>query len=95
MRSRSNTLTTVARFPAGVRLGLGCVDHTDRHVETPGEIAARVEAALAHVASERITLHPDCGIAPSVQNPMDLDEAYRKLRALAEAARSLRARFPG
>jgi 5-methyltetrahydropteroyltriglutamate--homocysteine methyltransferase len=83
-------LASLARFPAGVRLGLGCVDHTDRRVETPDDIVARIEAALAHVEADRITLHPDCGFAPSVQNPMDLDEAYLKLRALGQAAARLR-----
>jgi 5-methyltetrahydropteroyltriglutamate--homocysteine methyltransferase len=85
-------VAALAGFPEGVRLGLGCVDHTDRHVETPEEVVARVEAALRHVSAERITLHPDCGFAPSVQNPMDLDEAYGKLKALAGAASGLRAR---
>ena len=82
----------LARFPEGVRLGLGCVDHCDRRVETPDDVVARVEAAMRHVGKERITLHPDCGFSPSVQNPMDLDEAYGKLKAMAEAARLLRAR---
>ena len=31
-------------------------------------------------------LHPDCGFAPSVQNPMDLDEAYEKLKVMCLAA---------
>lgn len=85
-------LASLARFPEHVRLGLGCIDHCDRRVETPEEVAARVEAAMRHVGKERITLHPDCGFAPSVQNPMDLDEAYSKLKAMCEAARRLRAR---
>ncbi|PYM56324.1 MAG: hypothetical protein DMD79_21695 [Candidatus Rokuibacteriota bacterium] len=83
-------LGSLARFPAGVRLGLGCVDHTERRVETPEDVVARVQAALAYVDADRITLHPDCGFAPSVQNPMDLDEAYLKLRALCTAAERLR-----
>jgi 5-methyltetrahydropteroyltriglutamate--homocysteine methyltransferase len=33
---------------------------------------------------------PDCGFSPSVQNPMDLDEAYLKLQAMCGAAESLR-----
>jgi 5-methyltetrahydropteroyltriglutamate--homocysteine methyltransferase len=85
-------LASLAAFPAGPRLGFGCIDHCDRGVETPEEVVARVEAAMRHIPAERITLHPDCGFAPSVQNPMDLDEAYLKLRSLCEAARTLRAR---
>ncbi|MBI3464231.1 MAG: cobalamin-independent methionine synthase II family protein [Planctomycetes bacterium] len=84
---------TLARFPANVRLGFGCIDHCDRHVETPEEVAARVEAAMRYVGKERITLHPDCGFSPSVQNPMDLDEAYLKLKAMCAAAEMLRERY--
>jgi len=39
----------------------------------------------------RLTLTPDCGFAPSGTNPIPLDEPYAKLKALAEAARRLRA----
>jgi hypothetical protein len=47
------------------------------------------------VAASRIVLHPDCGFSPSVQNPMDLDEAYVKLKALAAGADRLRIRHSG
>ena len=33
----------LARFPETVRLGLGCIDHCDRLVETPGVVVERVE----------------------------------------------------
>jgi 5-methyltetrahydropteroyltriglutamate--homocysteine methyltransferase len=85
-------MASLARFPEGPRLGLGCIDQTDRHVETPQEVAARVEQAMRHVDKSRITLHPDCGFSPSVQNPMDLDEAYLKLKSMCRAAEMLRAR---
>jgi 5-methyltetrahydropteroyltriglutamate--homocysteine methyltransferase len=85
-------LESLARFPAHARLGLGCVDHCERRVERPEEVVARVEAACRYVEPARITLHPDCGFAPSVQNPMDLDEAYAKLRAMCAAAAALRSR---
>jgi 5-methyltetrahydropteroyltriglutamate--homocysteine methyltransferase len=83
---------SLAGFPAGRRLGLGCIDHCERRVEREDEVVARVEAAMRHVDPARIVLHPDCGFAPSVQNPMDLDEAYGKLRAMTAAAAQLRAR---
>lgn len=84
---------SLARFPKQARLGLGCIDHCERRVETPEEVASRVEQALRYVDKERITLHPDCGFAPGVQNPMDLDEAYLKLKSLCAAADMLRARY--
>jgi 5-methyltetrahydropteroyltriglutamate--homocysteine methyltransferase len=85
-------MAALARFPAHARLGLGVIDHCDRRVETPDDVTARVAAALPHVPAERIVLHPDCGFAPSVQNPMDLDEAYGKLKALTAGAARLRER---
>ena len=85
-------MSALSDFPANTRLGLGCIDHCDRQVEDPLLVVRRVEEAMAYVDKERITLHPDCGFAPSVQNPMDLDEAYLKLRAMCEAAELLRER---
>ena len=85
-------LESLARFPENVCLGLGCIDHCDRRVETPEDVVARAEEAMRYVDKERITLHPDCGFSPSVQNPMDLDEAYLKLKAMCQAAELLRTR---
>jgi 5-methyltetrahydropteroyltriglutamate--homocysteine methyltransferase len=86
-------LDSLARFPKHARLGLGCIDHCERQVESPEEVVARVEGAMRYVEKERITLHPDCGFSPSVQNPMDLDEAYLKLKAMSAAAALLRGRY--
>ena len=85
-------LESLAQFPHGPRLGLGCIDHCDHNIESPEDVVARVEEAMQYVDKERITLHPDCGFAPSVQNPMDLDEAYSKLKSMCQAAEILRAK---
>ena len=85
-------MESLSKFPKHAHLGLGCIDHCDRRVETPADVVGRVEAAMRYVEKERITLHPDCGFAPSVQNPMDLDEAYLKLKAMCQAAEMLRER---
>ena len=81
------------QFPDDKMLGLGVIDHTDPNIETPEIVAARAEAAMRYIPAERLTLNPDCGFAPSSINPMDLDEAYLKLRALSEGATLLRARY--
>ena len=81
------------RFPENKILGLGVIDHTDRHVETPEEVVRRAEAAMAFVPSTRLSLNTDCGFAPSSVNPMDLDEAYLKLKALCEGAALLRDKY--
>ena len=80
-------------FPKDKILGLGVIDHTDAHVETPQEVVARVEKAMEYVPKERITLNPDCGFAPSSANPMDFDEAYLKLKAMCRSAQLLRDKY--
>ena len=89
----SGGLECLADFSPKARLGLGCIDHCDREIETPETIVSRVEEAMKHVDSQRIILHPDCGFSPSVQNPMDLDEAYLKLTAMCRGADMLRQRY--
>jgi 5-methyltetrahydropteroyltriglutamate--homocysteine methyltransferase len=81
----------LADFPRTVRLGFGCVDVRCEGAETPETIAARVRQALRYVPAERLGLNPDCGFAPSGNNPIPLDEPYAKLKALVEAATVLRA----
>ena len=80
-------------FPKDKVLGLGVIDHTDPHIETPEEVVARAEAAMEFVPKERLTLNPDCGFSPSSVNPMDFDEAYLKLSALSRGAALLRDKY--
>jgi 5-methyltetrahydropteroyltriglutamate--homocysteine methyltransferase len=77
-------------LPEDKEVGLGCVDVRSENVDTPEEIATRVENALKHIAAERITLNPDCGFAPGSAADIPLDEAYQKLKNEVEAARRLR-----
>ena len=86
-------LDCLRRFPSDKVLGLGVIDHTDVHVETPQEVAARTQRAMEYVPAERISLNPDCGFAPSSVNPMDLDEAYLKLSAMCGGASLLREQY--
>ena len=85
-------IEVLRRFPEDKVLGLGVIDHTDPHVETPDEVADRVERVMDLVPKERIALNPDCGFSPSSLNPMDLDEAYLKLNAMCRGAEILRER---
>src|SRR5438105_197503 len=56
----AGNFAVLKNLPRDRGIGLGCVDCRGEHVDTPEEIAGRVEQALAYVAPERITLHPDC-----------------------------------
>jgi len=87
---QSHGIEALSKFPKEKVLGLGVIDHCDARVESPEDVVSRAEAAIRYVDAERITLNPDCGFSPGVQNPMDLDEAYLKLSALAGGAAMLK-----
>ncbi|HEX9444495.1 MAG TPA: 5-methyltetrahydropteroyltriglutamate--homocysteine methyltransferase [Candidatus Binatia bacterium] len=63
----------------------GCVDPGDAPPEPAEKIAARVRAALDHVAPERLLLAPDCGLMT-----IGRDLALAKTRSLVHAAEALR-----
>jgi 5-methyltetrahydropteroyltriglutamate--homocysteine methyltransferase len=84
--------SVLRQLPANVKVGLGCVDVRFAEVESPEQIAARVDKALEHVGAERLGLNPDCGFAPGKDHDTPLEEAYAKLKNLARAARLLRER---
>jgi len=84
---------TLRGLPEDREIGLGCVDVRSEHIDTPEEIAARVENALKHISPERITLNPDCGFAPGSAAEIPLDEAYEKLKNEVEAAKRLREKY--
>jgi 5-methyltetrahydropteroyltriglutamate--homocysteine methyltransferase len=88
---QAGSMDVLAGLPGRLRLGVGCVDVRCPGPETPEAVVARVRQALRYVPAGRLTLNPDCGFAPSGNNPIPLDEAYAKLKALGEAARALRA----
>ena len=69
---------------------LGVVDLRDPVVETAEVVAARVRAALVHVAPERLGVAPDCGL-----KYLPRDRAFDKMRAMADGARLVRAELTG
>lgn len=83
-------LAVLRELPESVQIGLGCVDVRFPEIEPAERIAERVRKALDHVAPERLTLNPDCGFAPGKDHEIPLEEAYAKLKNLAQAARLLR-----
>jgi 5-methyltetrahydropteroyltriglutamate--homocysteine methyltransferase len=72
-------------------IGLGVVNPRSAVVETPAQIARRVERALVLYPAERIWLNPDCGFGTFSSRPVNEAEiATRKLQAMVEAAKLLR-----
>jgi 5-methyltetrahydropteroyltriglutamate--homocysteine methyltransferase len=83
-------VAVLRELPPTVKVGLGCVDVRFPEIDTPEQIVERVRKALAHIAPERISLNPDCGFAPGKDHEIPMEEAYAKLKSLAQAARKLR-----
>ena len=68
---------------------LGVLDLSDTApVETPEEVAARIERALEVVPAERLHVGPDCGM-----KYLPRDVAYAKLRALVAGAALVRSQL--
>lgn len=55
-------LEVLADISPKIALGIGVVDIKVNHVETPEEIARRIEKAVKHAGPGRVRwIHPDCG----------------------------------
>jgi 5-methyltetrahydropteroyltriglutamate--homocysteine methyltransferase len=65
---------------------LGVIDLSDQNIETAEIVAARIRAALAFVAAERIVVAPDCGM-----KYLPREIAYGKMQAMVEGASIVRA----
>jgi 5-methyltetrahydropteroyltriglutamate--homocysteine methyltransferase len=69
---------------------LGVLDLADESVESLATVAARIEAALAYVAPERLAVAPDCGL-----KYLSREVANAKLTAMVEGAALVRAKLAG
>ena len=78
----------------GKELGLGVVNPRTERVESPHEILNAVGRALEHWPADAIFLNPDCGFGTFSARPLsNAETAFRKLKAMGEAARALRAEW--
>lgn len=92
---RAGDPALLAGLPPGRMIGFGAVNPRTEQVEDPASIAARVRKLCATLGHERLHLNPDCGFGTFAERPMNSRElACAKVRALAEAARLLRATPP-
>jgi 5-methyltetrahydropteroyltriglutamate--homocysteine methyltransferase len=64
---------------------VGVIDLSTNTVESPGEVANRIRAALAVVPPERLVVAPDCGM-----KYLEREVAFGKLVSLAEGAEMVR-----
>jgi 5-methyltetrahydropteroyltriglutamate--homocysteine methyltransferase len=65
---------------------LGVLDLSTHQVETPEIVAARIRRALPFVSVDRLVVAPDCGM-----KYLPRDVAFRKLQAMVEGAKLVRA----
>ncbi len=92
--SRAGEIDVLKSLPADVRIGVGVVDQKSDRVESPDEIVARAERAIALFGPERVLLNPDCGFATFADSPITAFEGARaKLANLVQASLTLRERY--
>ena len=78
------------KYHPSFKLGLGVIDVKTETVETPEQVAARVERALCVLDPDRIVVNPDCGL-----RHLPTKIALAKLRAMNAGAALVRARVRG
>jgi 5-methyltetrahydropteroyltriglutamate--homocysteine methyltransferase len=67
-------------------VGVGVIDVKSSYVETPEDVEERIRACLEHVAPERLSVSPDCGLSQTARWA-----AQQKLANMVEGARRVRA----
>lgn len=93
---RAGELEVFKEYRNEKEIGLGVVNPRTDEIETPAEIVARVKELAKFYDAEKIFLNPDCGFGTFAERNVNTAEiATRKMAAISEAARQLRAEFQG
>jgi 5-methyltetrahydropteroyltriglutamate--homocysteine methyltransferase len=91
---RAGELDVFKEYANEKELGLGVVNPRTDEVESPTMIVQRVKEVLKFFAPEKVYLNPDCGFGTFAERCVNTPEtAYRKLKAIGEAAELLRREF--
>ena len=69
-------------------VGVGVIDVKSYYVETPDDVEERIRMCLRHVAPERLSVSPDCGLSQTARWA-----AQQKLTNMVEGARRVRAKL--
>jgi 5-methyltetrahydropteroyltriglutamate--homocysteine methyltransferase len=86
--AQSNLDCSVLQKLAGKKVLVGCIDLSDMRVESPQQVAARIERALPYVKAQDVIVAPDCGM-----KYLPRDVAFAKMCAMVEGARLLRSEY--
>jgi 5-methyltetrahydropteroyltriglutamate--homocysteine methyltransferase len=91
---RAGELDVFKEYANEKELGLGVVNPRTDEIESPAMIVQRVKQVLKFFEPDKIYLNPDCGFGTFAERCVNTPEtAYRKLRAIGEAAERLRREF--
>ena len=91
---RAGELDVFKEYANEKELGLGVVNPRTDEIESPKMIVQRVKDVLKFFDPEKIYLNPDCGFGTFAERCVNTPEtAYRKLKAISEAAALLRQEF--
>jgi 5-methyltetrahydropteroyltriglutamate--homocysteine methyltransferase len=91
---RAGELDVFKEYANEKELGLGVVNPRTDEIEPPAMIVQRVKQVLKFFEPEKIYLNPDCGFGTFAERCVNTPEtAYRKLKAIGEAAELLRREF--
>jgi len=88
--AQSNLDCAVLKDLPDQKIILGVLDLSTPEVETPETVASRIRRALAYRKAEDIIVAPDCGLKYLPRDP-----AFRKMKAMVEGARIVRAELGG
>ena len=88
--NRSGGFEPLRHVPDDRVVVLGLVSTKTPHLETPGELQARIAEASAIVPLERLALSPQCGFASTYEgNRLSADDQRSKLELVAQTARAV------
>ena len=91
---RAGEMEVFKEYANEKELGMGVVNPRTDHIESAGEIVAKVKTILECFDPDKIYLNPDCGFGTFAERNVNTpDAAGKKLKAMSEAAGILRAEY--
>ena len=91
---RAGELEVFKEYRNEKEIGLGVSNPRTDDIEDPKAIVQSVKRVLKYFDPEKVTLNPDCGFGTFAERCVNTPEiAYRKLKAIGEAAELLRKEF--
>lgn len=91
---RAGELEVFKEYRNEKEIGLGVANPRTDDIEDPKAIVRSVKQVLKYFDPNKITLNPDCGFGTFAERCVNTPEiAYRKLKAIGEAAEMLRKEF--